>query len=149
MAKATSNKEDAEEIVHDIFMSLWKSRTIIKSDTNLSTLLFSMAYKRRIDFFRQSMKAPIHEDYTQFQNELTTEESSKLEYEDFVKIFNLALNRLPIRLRKILELSRIKGLSNDEIAVKLEVSIKTVQNGISEGLRLLREQLEILRRNNF
>lgn len=149
VAKATNNKEDAEEIVHDIFVSLWKSRTVIRPDTNLSTLLFSMAYKRRIDFFRQSLKAPIYEDYTQFQNELTTEDSSKLEYDDFVRIFNQALDRLPVRVRKLLKLSRVNGLTNEEIALKLDISFKTVQNGISEGLKLLREQLDKLRRDNF
>lgn len=149
VAKATNNKEDAEEIVHDIFMSLWKSRTVIRPDTNLSTLLFSMAYKRRIDFFRQSLKAPIYEDYTQFQNELTTEDSSKLEYDDFVRIFNQALDRLPVRVRKLLKLSRVNGLTNEEIALKLDISLKTVQNGISEGLKLLREQLDKLRRDKF
>lgn len=149
VAKATTAKEDAEDMVHDIFMSLWKSRAILRPDTNLTTLLFAMAYKRRVDFFRQTLKAPIYEDYSQLQNELTAEESSKLEYDDFLKLFYKALSHLPKRLQSLLILSRIKGYSNEEIALKSDISLKTVQNGISKGLKLLKEQLENLMRDNY
>ena len=149
MAKATGNKEDAEEIVHDIFISIWKNRSNLQADTNLSALLFSIAYKRRIDFFRKSLRKPIYEDYMQFQNELTADEHNQLEYNDFCDIFNKALQQVPERFQTLLALSRIHGLSNEEIAQRLNISQKTVQNGISQGLKLLKEQLDNYRRNFY
>lgn len=148
ISNATKNKEDAEEIVHDVFMCLWKVRKGIKIGTNISSLLFSIAYKRRIDFFRKSLNAPIYEDYIDFQNELATEENSNLEYMDFCNIFNQALKILPSRLQKFIVLSRIEGLTVDEIASRMNVSNKTVNNGIYEGLKLLKEQLKSLMNNN-
>lgn len=147
IASATNSKEDAEEIVHDIFLGLWKNHKNIDPETDLSTFLFHIAYRRRIDLFRHSLTTPIYEDYMLFQNELVSEENSVLEYNEFCDIFNLALQSLPSRLQTILTLSRIKGLSNDQIADKLNVSPKTVRNGISLGLKLLKQHLDILRKS--
>lgn len=146
IAKATGNKEDAEEIVHDIFISIWENRANLHADTNLSSLLFSIAYKRRIDFFRRSLHKPIYEDYMQFHNELTADEHNQLEYNDFCNIFNKALQQVPARFQTLLALSRIHGLTTEEIAHRLNISQKTVQNGISQGLKLLREHLDNYRK---
>ncbi len=147
IARAANTKEDAEEIVHDIFLDLWKNHENLDSNTNLSSFLFHIAYKRRIDLFRRSLTLPIYEDYMLFKNQLVSVENNELEYHDFCEIFNLALQSLPPRLRTILTLSRIKGFTNEQIATKLNVSNKTVRNGISLGLKLLKQQLEELRNN--
>lgn len=148
ISNATKNKEDAEEIVHDIFMCLWKTAPNIRVGTNISTLLFSIAYKRRVDFFRRTLNAPIYEDYMHFQNELAIDQNCHLEYMDFLNIFNQALKALPSRIQSFLILSRMKGLTVDEIASRMNVSKKTVNNGISEGLRLLKQRLKILMGNS-
>lgn len=147
VASASNNKEDAEEIVHDIFLGLWNNRKNIDIETNLSTFLFHIAYKRRIDLLRHTLSVPIYEDYMLFKNELISEDNNELEYEDFNNLINTALQSLPLRLQKILTLSRITGLSNQQIAAKLNISQKTVRNGISLGLKLLKDQLDILRNN--
>ena len=143
IASATNNKEDAEEIVSDIFLSLWKNHKNIDLETDLSTFLFHIAYKRRIDFFRHSLTVPIYEDYMLFQNDLISQENNEL-----LNIFNQALELLPSRLQTVLTLSRIKGLSNEQIAMKLKISSKTVRNSISLGLKLLKKKLDILRRDH-
>lgn len=149
VAKATKNKEDATGIVNDIFMSLWLNRKKLKPDTDITALLFSIAYRKRIDFFRRMMNAPIYKDYLQFQNELLIEDANSIEYNEFYAIFKKALNTLPIRLQRFLILSRIKYLSNNEIAKQLDVSEKTVRNGISDGLKLLKEQMSLIGKEYF
>lgn len=144
VAKVTINKEDAAEIVNDIFMTLWINRKKLQEDTDITTFLFSIAYRKRIDFFRRMMNAPIYEDYIEFQNELQSEDICRIEYNEFCTVFNKALGALPERLQKFLILSRVKCLSNKEIAEKLSVSEKTVRNGISIGLKLLKERLSLL-----
>ena len=147
VACATQSKEDAEEIVHDIFMSLWKKHEELDEDTNIATFLFSIAYRRRIDFFRQSLNAPVYEDYMLFQNELISEDRNQLEYRDFCNLLNKALDALPPKVKNLLILSRLKGMTNEEIASHLQISEKTVRNNISIGLKLLKEQLDILGSN--
>lgn len=150
IAVVTKNKEDAEELVHDIFMSLWKNRTVLQPDTNISTFLFAIAYKKRIDYFRKQLRSPIFEDYQKFSNDLISNENSQLEYHDFCEIFNRAIELLPDRLRNFVVLSRIKGLSEEEIAAKLNISVKTVRNGLSISLKLLKDYLvELINKHNL
>lgn len=59
ISSATNSKEDAEEIVHDIFLGLWKNHKDLDPGTHLSTFLFHIAYKRRIDLFRHNLTLPI------------------------------------------------------------------------------------------
>ncbi len=141
---ATPTPEDAEEIVQDIFVSLWNQRDSIDSDKGLSTLLFSMAYRRRIDAFRKSVKAPIYEDYLEYQNQLAADDTNITNYQEFLSDFKRALNRIPSKQRQMIVLSRIKGLSNQEIADRTNISEKTARNGLSTGLKLLKDELSAI-----
>lgn len=147
VSKATGNKEDAEEIVHDIFISLWNNREKLDVSQNLSTLLFSIAYKRRIDFFRHMLSLPIYEDYQYWQNELTIEDQYNIEYKEFCDIFTKALASLPERPREIITMSRLQGCSNKEIAQKLNISEKTVRNINSNALKALKMILKRMLEN--
>lgn len=137
ISSATKNKEDAEEIVHDIFLYLWNNREKLDTTQNLSSLLFSIAYRRRIDFFRHLMRLPIYEDYQKWINELTSEDHHNVEYKEFCEILNTALETLPKRQSQIIKLSRLQGLSNKEIANRLDISEKTVRNITSNALKTL------------
>lgn len=138
---ATESAEDAEEIVHDIFMSLWKNRKTLDPNKSISALLFSMAYKKRIDYFRKSASSPIYEDYLEYSNSIPDIAISQIEYKEFLAIFKTALNSLPSKQKHIIILSRLKGFTNAEIARCLNISEKTVRNSLSIGLKLLKTEL--------
>lgn len=141
MGNAARFKEDAEEVVHDIFMEFWNNRHKLTEDINIQNLLFSIAQKRRIDMFRKSLRLPIFQDCMDFQDELATNDDNNLEYIEFCKRIENAISKLPERIQEFVVLSRIYGLSNNEIAARLQVSEKTVRNGISCGLKLLKAHL--------
>lgn len=142
VSQATRNKEDAEEIVHDIFLDLWKSRERLQLDKGFKVLLFSLAYRRRIDYFRKHLKSPIFEDYTNFQNDLVTTDDRPLEYNDFLKIFRKALEGLPEKYERLIILSRFEELTNKEIAKKMNIKERTVANELSLALKYLRSELD-------
>ncbi|MDE5882236.1 MAG: sigma-70 family RNA polymerase sigma factor [Muribaculaceae bacterium] len=144
VSKATKNKEDAEEIVHDIFLYLWNNREKLDTTQNLSSLLFSMAYRKRIDFFRRIINLPIYEDYQYWKNELLAEDYHSVEYKEFCEILDRALMTLPERQCQIIKLSRLQGFSNKEIAEKLNISEKTVRNLTSSALKTLNLTLKRL-----
>lgn len=141
IGRVAHTKEDAEEAVHDIFMEFWRNRTKLTDDIDIQKLLFSIAYKRRIDLYRHSLKVPIFRDCMEFQDQLTADSYNNLEYEEFCKQFDSALSKLPPRLRNIIILSRIRELSNAEISRALNISEKTVKNELSRGLKILKNLL--------
>lgn len=67
--------------------------------------------------------------------------SSRVEYDDFVARLHRELALLPETQQKVIRLSRVEGLSNKEIATKLNLSEQTVKNQLSLGIKQLRKKL--------
>lgn len=139
LAKSSLTREDAEEITNDVFMSLWKMRHSLDSTQSLTSLLFAIAYRKRVDAFRREINSPIYENFINLHNELRSEETSHIESKEFFRILKSALDSLPERKRTIIVLSHFKGVSPAEIADRLKITEKTVRNYLSEGISELKE----------
>lgn len=138
----TKSREDAEEIVQDVFVALWNSRETIRQEDTLHSLLFTISKHRVINVYRSTLNSPVYEDYVDYQNELSAgEDCDRVEYEQYVKIVKDAIRRLPSTQQRVITLSRFSQLSNKEIAERLSLSEQTVKNQLSVGLKTLRELL--------
>ncbi len=136
------NHEDAEEVVQEVFFRIWKKRNDINERKSFQSFLFSIAYNLIVDQFRQRMK---DQKYEQFlikqaqQNYLNP--GNELEYRELKKQVNKAITELPEQRKKIYQLSREKGLSYKEIAGRLHIKPKTVENHINLALKYIRKRL--------
>lgn len=135
------NKDDAEDIVQDLFLSLWKNRAKIEIRENVNGYLYRMAKHLALNYLRS--KAHV-------DSFIRGEEQVELSYEDTeleTKEFRIALyaciNELPGRCKEILLLHRIQGLKQKEISEKLDISVKTIKNQIWLALQKLRRCLEM------
>jgi RNA polymerase sigma-70 factor (family 1) len=138
----TKSKENAEEIVEDVFVWIWVNRCEIHQEETLRSLLFIRAKHYLINAYRSRINSPVYEDYVNYQDELAADDIQQhLEYEDFVRQLRNALTKLPITQQQVIELSKIQQVSNKEIAVKLSLSEQTVKNQLSLGLKNLRKEL--------
>lgn len=138
----TKCREDAEEIVQDVFIALWNNRAKIHQEETLCSLLFTISKHRVINAYRSVINSPIYEDYINYQNELSGDEIHlHVEYEQYVKIVKDAINRLPSTQQQVILLSRFSLFSNKEIALRLSLSEQTVKNQLSLGLKTLRGML--------
>lgn len=137
------NHEDAKEIVQDTFLKIWEKREIINPLGSLQAFLFSISYHTAIDLIRKRFKDDQYRTYLQAQfpeNESTTEEEPAY-YRELIRILNKVIGELPEQRQKIYLLSREEGLSHKEIAEKLNISVKTVENQITLALKTIRKQL--------
>lgn len=141
-------RQETEEVVHDVFMALWNSREAIDSSLGVGRLLFAIARRKRIDAFRRIVNSPIYEDYVEHANSISSTDAAPMEYDEFRKALFEAIGRMPRRPRQIITLSRVDGLSNDEIALRLGLSEKTVRNQLSLALRQLHDHIALLINNN-
>ena len=138
----TKCREDAEEIVQDVFVALWNSRRDIRQEETLRSLLFTISKHRVINAYRSTLNSPVYEDYVDYQNDLSvSEDCHPMEYEQYVRIVKDAIRRLPSTQQRVITLSRFSQLSNKEIAERLSLSEQTVKNQLSIGLKALREML--------
>ncbi|WP_282193698.1 RNA polymerase sigma factor [Muribaculum intestinale] len=138
----TKSACDAEEIVHDVFVRLWNIRGHIKSTESLRPLLFVMAKHYLINSLRSNVNSRVYEDYLNYTDIIADSASHNMEYDEFCAQLSDALNRLPEKQRRAIELSRFEGMSVDEIAEILNISKQTVYNNIHMGLKRLKYLLE-------
>lgn len=130
--------EDAREVVQDVFMAVWNNRENLQLDESLKAYLFTATRnkcynhlrKRRLDTVEMNEMTPEAFEDQSIEGKLQTEELKALIYDE--------INALPERCRKIFLLSREEDLTNREIAERLEVSVKTVENQMTIALKRLR-----------
>ena len=136
------NHEDAEEVVQEVFFRIWKKRDELNERKSFQSFLFSIAYNLIVDKFRQRVKDQKHEQFLikqAQQNYLNPE--NELEYRELKKQVNKAITELPEQRKKIYQLNREKGLSYKEIAGRLRIKPKTVENHINLALKHIRKRL--------
>jgi len=140
------DREVCAEIVHDIFLTLWQKR----HELEIEAFLPYLAAATRYQVYRHKRAArviPIQ--YAEECETLTTATSRNRGEEAIVdgeleRSLAAYLGQLPARCREIFLLSRNQQLSNHEIADRLGISKRVVENQITAALRHLRLSLKHL-----
>lgn len=133
------SKEEANDIVQEIFSHIWESRSFINPELSFSSFLYTMARNRIFNYFRDididikikeiiALKSPVEEEYIE----------SDLIYTEYQKILTDAIDAMPPQRKKVFNLSRKENLSHKEIAARLDISVNTVQQHISESLKFIK-----------
>jgi len=144
LCTVVKSKEIAEEIVIDVFLKIWTGRELITEIRNMDAFLHKVAYNKALDFFRIASRNAALQKLIRREMEEAREKQAdhRLQEWECKEIINRALERLSPQRRVIFSLSRMEGLSYDEIAEKLHLSRNTVRNTIAETLRSLRSYLK-------
>jgi RNA polymerase sigma-70 factor (family 1) len=134
---------EAEEVVQDVFYSIWKRRDTLELQYSLTTYL-SVAVKYQVINLQAKLHyKAVHEDiqYNTGQAVETTELwFAEKELKEQLKA---AIDKLPEKCRIVFLKSREEHKSNAEIAAELDVSEKTVEAHITRALHTLKNSLQI------
>jgi RNA polymerase sigma-70 factor (family 1) len=132
------DKAICEDLVQELFIDLWTKR----NNLNISSLewYLKVAIKNRVLMYIRTKKATLDLSAIAMLTEKYTADS-KLLQNDISTILENNVERLPEKCRQIFTLSRKEYLSNKEIASRLNISIKTVENQMTIALRYLRAGL--------
>lgn len=134
-----SDREVCSEIVHDIFLNLWLKREKLQINNFKAYILASAryhVYRYVKNLKKQSLE--YREDLGFSELSVDNEGELNLRYLELEKNVDRELGGLPGRCREIYTLSRREQLSNDEIASRLDISKRTVENQLTYALRHLR-----------
>lgn len=136
------SKEDAEEIVQEIFTSLWAKRSELLI-TNLNYYLHTAVKNRILNQIRSKI---VHEKYWAFYKQFIPGSSSSTEesvnYNELKTALGKSVSYLSKKSKTVFLLSRVKGLSNAEIAIKLNLSEKAVEYHLTRSLKELKTHLK-------
>ncbi|SFE07279.1 RNA polymerase sigma factor [Thermophagus xiamenensis] len=138
--KYLKSEADAEELVQDVFLKIWRNRAKIKVDESFHSYLFTIAFNQVRDYFRyRGLYLDLEVDFKD-QSDNSTETS--IVYRSVLEQIAALLEKLPKKKQNIFRLSRFEGKSAKEIAAIVGVSPKTVDNQISEVIKFLRLHLK-------
>ncbi len=126
---------EAEDLVQETYLRLWKYRRQYVPTAKLSTFLFLLARQVRIDALRRQTRRQTREE--QWGGEQPTEAASRQfgEKEDV----RWAVARLSEPLREVVELGVFQDLRYAEVATVLEIPIGTVKSRMHNALKKLKE----------
>ena len=137
--------EKCQEIVHDIFLSIWQKRKEYQIEHIKSYLTTATRYHVYKCLKERKASALVYvEDYDDEVNVSNANEAEgKLACLDLETTVEGRLHNLPKRCREIFLLSRKRHMTNDEIAVHFGISKRTVENQLTSALKHLREVLQV------
>jgi RNA polymerase sigma-70 factor (ECF subfamily) len=136
-------KEDCEEMVQDVFESLWIRRENLKVESLRHYLFTSIRYMIIRYFYAKGVRKRYAEDYKLFAASYHTIDDlmnspNESPQEKLIK----SLAGLPQRCQTAIKLRLTENLSNDEIAHQMNITKKTVEFYISRALNHLRHSVK-------
>ncbi|MCW3806934.1 RNA polymerase sigma-70 factor [Plebeiibacterium marinum] len=141
------DREESYDVVHDVFLSLWEKRHTLKDDTKLEAILFTMTRNKVLSFFRKkdSERKYINELLTKDDNRKNDSTEQDVSFIFLTEKIEYFLSKMPQKRRDVFMLSRNKGMSNKEIAQKLSISEKTVEDHITRALAFFRKNINSIK----
>lgn len=137
------NDEQSEEIVQETFIRLWLNREGLDSSGNMWLYLYVIAKRLSLDAYKIICKSSVLSEKLLQEihtiRNTTEEEILANELEQFTE---KVISKLPKQQQLIFKLSRVEGLSHQEIANQLNLSPNTVKNHMVEALKTLKAQLK-------
>ncbi|RAI91516.1 RNA polymerase sigma-70 factor [Algoriphagus yeomjeoni] len=139
------DSEEAEEVVQSVFLKLWEKRETIEINSSLKAYLYRAVYHDSLNHIKHQQVKRKHWDHahyemTQGKPEEIGEQIKGQENELYER-FQLAMEKLPEKCRMVFNLSRFEELKYQQIADRLEISIKTVEAHMGKALKTLRVEL--------
>lgn len=136
------HKAISEDIVQDIFIYFWEKRGDIKLDSSVKSYLIRASRNRFLNHLRdekshQAIQNAVSSKFEKY----SSPNYNLLDVNKIEEIISISIDKLPPRCREIYLLHKNDDLSYKEIAFKMDIAEKTVENQMSIALKKLKEQL--------
>ena len=132
----------AEDVAQEVMMELWRRREQIQPETSIRAYVFRATRNRALNHIRhQRVAARVEPEIASSRPESAPPADGAIVETELQHAIDRAIRKLPDRCREVFVLSRVEGLKYSEIAVVLDISVKTVEAQMGKALRTLRERL--------
>ncbi len=136
------NKGDSDEIVQNTFLKIWEKKERLNDKQNIKSFIFKVGVNIIYDFIRKKNIEKAYSDYLRLN--FTLDENytwHSVVYEEMQQNLQCLLSQMPEQQRKVFYLSKFEGLTNEEIARKLDLSKRTVENHLYRSITFLKKRI--------
>jgi len=130
----------AEEIVQDIFLKIWEDKAVLETIKSIKPYLYRSVVNSSINYINRQKSLERHHLHIaeQLSDELIDSEDERNE---LIVLLYQEIEFLPEKCQLVFKLSRLEGLKYRDIAAKLDLSEKTVENHMGNALKILRSRV--------
>lgn len=133
-SRLLSNAHDAEDVVQDVFMNMWRNRPAFQNEIALKAYLYLAVRNRCLDLLKK--KSPVYTDISIFGE--MEQEVELVVIEETLRLLDEAIERLPEKTREVIRLS-LENYSVKEVAEKLNITVNTVKTHKLRAYKFLKE----------
>jgi len=133
------DEAEAEDLSQDVFVKIWQNRSSLINVENLNAYLYCAAKNTLYNYIERSQKATFYSIVQTMEIPTTDQVEEMLMVEDLEKLIGYTIDQMPPQRKTIFNLSRNSHFSNEEIALQLNISKRTVEGHISAALADLRK----------
>jgi RNA polymerase sigma-70 factor (ECF subfamily) len=140
---------DAEEVVSDVFLSVWQNRKSLPGIANFEAYLFAIARNIAVGYYRAARVDTVElveSEYDMFFHNDSSPEAEMIAKEE-IEALDRAVESLPDRCKMVFKLIREEQLAYKEVAEIMGISVKTVEVHLAVAVKKLREALNCRRKH--
>lgn len=138
------NKSDTEELLQDVFVKIWEKRETLDPGQNIKPYLYKITVNSIYDLIRKKNREKLFAEYLSHHQTLSADSSwNEIIWNEMRSNLDMLIGQMPEQRRKIFLLSREDGLKNHEIAERLNLSPRTVENQLYRAVLYLKENLNL------
>lgn len=135
-----NDRDNAKDVVQDVFVGLWQNRDTIDWSTSLKGYLIKSTINRSINWLEKNSRNISMETAGIEPSENVVDQT--IDANELQLRVKASIDKLPPKCKAIFILSRYEGMKYRQIAEHLDISVKTVENQMGTALARLRNDLE-------
>ena len=143
--KYVKDLEAVRDIIQDIFLKVWENRHTVNFSMPLHSYLLTLAHNRCMNYLQRlkiEKKMLQNADFQLFEMEMHYDDLfDQLVADALADRIEKVVESLPEQCRHIFRKSRYEGMSHQEIALDLNISVRTVETQIYRALKVLKKEL--------
>lgn len=141
--RIVADEDTCQDLAQEVFVELWRKRADLDIHTSLRAYLRRAAVNKALNYLKTSRRF-LSDESDHFNRATDTSAhdiAQKKEQESLEAALHAAIETLPEKCRVVFSLSRFEQLSHREIADRLGISVKTIENQITKAMKILRDAL--------
>lgn len=136
------NQQECEEIIQNTFISLWENRSNIDITKSIKSYLFRITVNQVLNFLKHRVVEKQYADsYLTEVADTDFSTQKEIYYNDLKNYVDKIVDKLPEQQQRVFKMSRWGGASNEDIAQKLGISIRTAENLLYRASKFVKENL--------
>ncbi len=143
ISSLTGNEEEARELNHDVFVALWTGRDKIVPEKGIRGFLFQRATHLAMNWFDHEKVKQRYREFRARNLDAAISPDMQLMGEELRTMIELFLQGLPQQRQAIFRLRHHEGLSVEDIATRLGLSVSTIRNNLSMVTTAIRDLIVV------